>query len=397
MADEAYMYENWLRSMSSLLAEPMYRLDWTYEQNKSTGPMPAETRFQCVLNQAGSWQSLPQSDTIHFLGFDLHSELGVAAGPLLDSAWIKRCADLGFGMLSYKTVRTREYPAHPLPNIVYLDAPRRLEPKRVLEYLVVSPNASSRRDVTITNSFGMPSLKPEGPEGWMNDVEIARSYLSPGQILVVSVVGTPPPGQENAPLEILANDYAACAAMAMEAGADIVEANLSCPNVTSKEGSLYDDPDAAETVARAIRRQIPDAPLGLKLGYFSNLQHLRDVVLRVASLVNILVSINSVKLTVKKPSDEPALGIERTESGVCGYAIRDLGLYNVQEICRIRKEHNLSLKVVGCGGCFIAEDIEEYLSIGADAVEVATGAIWRPSLGMEWKAHKVTRGIEHMI
>ena len=247
----------------------MYRIQNTYGQNLQDGPRPSDKVFQDLLVQSGSWYELPQKAPLCFFDSALHSELGVAAGPLLDSRWIKRCADLGYGILSYKTVRTQTYPSHPLPNIAYLDVLNRLSPGNSVSDELVTPIAmTSRSRLTITNSFGMPS---QPPKDWMADMEIAKGYLHSAQLLAVSVVGTPPCDTTPTKLDALARDYARCGAMAREAGADLIEANLSCPNTSEGEGDLYTDPQAAETVMRTMTRQIPNVPLGVKLGYFDNL------------------------------------------------------------------------------------------------------------------------------
>jgi dihydroorotate dehydrogenase (NAD+) catalytic subunit len=380
-------YKTWLKEAYPLFSVPAYQINESYDLNKQTGPMPPERKFRSFLQQRGRWTDLPQPKAVSFLNFQLHSELGVAAGPLLDSAWVKRYADLGYAFLSYKTVRTRKYPSHRWPNIVCVNAPKQFLPDHLPATLVSLSDSKCEGHVTITNSFGMPSADPHGESGWMEDVRLAKSYLSPRQILVVSVVGTP---IGETPLEKLAEDFALCASLAVEAGADIIEANLSCPNLASEEGSLYDSPEAAALVARTIRQYVPTTPLGLKLGYFSNLQLLREVVRQVSPFVDILVAINSVKFPVQKSSGQPALDKDRQDSGVCGYAIQELGLHNVRELCRLREQEHLNYEVIGCGGVFSVEDVAKYISAGANAVEVATAAFWHPLLSVEWNAHKTT-------
>ena len=91
---------------------------------------------------------------------------------------------------------------------------------------------------------------------------------------------------------------------------------------------------------------------------------------------------------MRQPSGAPAISEDRSQSGVCGYAIRDLGLYNVKEICKIRQEHALDIRVIGCGGVMSVDDLKKYLDAGADVVETATAALWNPLLGMKWKASR---------
>lgn len=301
---------------------------------------------------------VPQSEAVQFLDFELCSRIGIAAGPLLNSDWVKVYANLGgYSMLTYKTVRTKEYSAYPWPNILYVDVPYRFTPRSLPRKLTASLAKPGR--LTITNSFGMPSADPDD---WMPDVALARTYLHRGQILVVSVVGDSP------------EDFALCAHLAATAGAQVIEANMSCPN----KSNICKIPREVEATLKAIRERV-HVPLIVKMGYFYDLDLLRKIAVTAAPYVDGFVSINAVKFPIETQLDF------RSESGVCGWAIRDLGLHNVKELCRIRESERLDYKVIGCGGIMSTDDIKEYLAIGADMVEVATATIFKPLLGMEWK------------
>lgn len=383
MINNRQMLETWLREASRLLASPAYRLGESYDTNKQHGPLPSDQEFEEFTMRLGYFSDLVvEPRQIPFLGYNLCSELGVAAGPLLDSRWIERYAKLGYSILMYKTVRSASHASHRWPNMICVDVNEYLE-SDLPEHVVCRRNSVCEGQVTITNSFGMPSAEPYGEHGWMADVRRAKSYLRAGQILGVSVVGTPTP---NGTLEHLADDFARCAVLALDAGADVIEANLSCPNVIGEEGNLYENPEAAALIMRTTRQSIGATPLAAKLGYFTDLAMLRSVVQGIAESVNIIVAINSVKLKVITPDGKPALGKERTESGICGYGIRNLGLQTTKELSRLRREENLEYKIIGCGGVFSVLDIQEYLKCGADLVQTATGALWRPQLAAEWNS-----------
>ena len=81
-------------------------------------------------------------------------------------------------------------------------------------------------------SFGMPSMPPDA---WRADVEDTRKLLAAEKLLSVSVVGTVQPGWST---DDLAADYAQCARWAVDAGADAIEMNFSCPNVATCDGQL---------------------------------------------------------------------------------------------------------------------------------------------------------------
>ena len=154
-----------------------------------------------------------------------------------------------------QTVRSRASPCYPPPN---------LQPVRVQTL-----DASPRNPLVATNamvgnwavSFGMPS-KP--PETWRRDVEETRRRLPAEKRLSVSVVASPEDGWT---MEQVANDYAQCAAWAVESGADLVELNFSCPNVASCDGQLFQHPEAAASVAACVRAATGESPLLVKLGH----------------------------------------------------------------------------------------------------------------------------------
>ena len=57
----------------------------------------------------------------------------------------------------------------------------------------------------------------------------------------------------------------------------------------------------------------------------------------------------------------------------------------VKKLKEFREELDLKYTIIGVGGVTTAEDFQEYLSEGADAVMSATGAMWNPYLAQEIK------------
>ena len=58
-----------------------------------------------------------------YCGQQVDSPLGIAAGPLLNGRWLLYYASLGFDILTYKTVRSRESESYGLPNLQPVDWP----------------------------------------------------------------------------------------------------------------------------------------------------------------------------------------------------------------------------------------------------------------------------------
>jgi dihydroorotate dehydrogenase (NAD+) catalytic subunit len=240
----------------------------------------------------------------------------------------------------------------------------------------VSADEENESPVSITNSFGMPS---RDPAVWQEDASRAKSYLTTGQVFIVSVVGTPRKGED------LAEDYARGALLAKEAGADVVEINLSCPNVTTGEGSIFTDPSASSSISKKVHQALQGTPLIIKMGYIPDHETLEKVILANAPHVEGISGINTLSFKVVKRDGSQALpGPGRLQSGVCGDAIRRCGLTQVERAAEIRRRHRLDFSLIGVGGIMAVEDILAYEKAGADASMSATGAMWDPYLALKY-------------
>ena len=351
-----------------MVLHPTYRIDLSYEENYLHGPF-----FE------GKIPKRQIARRHRLLGFELNSLLGIPAGPLLNSKWIATYAALGFDLPVYKTVRTRAHPSHPPPNCMFLDLKEPLSEEDFRRPLVAIPNAKRDRieEISITNSFGMPS---RDPKLWQEDVAEAKKSLGPGQVLIVSVVGTPEEGKN------LAEDYARGALWAAEAGADMVEINLSCPNVISGEGSVFCDPMASSLVSSAVKKALGATPLLIKVGYIQDPALLGRVVAANAPYVDGIAGINTLPFDVVNPDGEPALpGRGRIRSGVCGAAIRRCAMEQAARLVELRRKGHYDFVIVGVGGVMTTSDIREYFSLGVDAVMSATGAMWDPYLAIRYE------------
>ncbi len=346
-------------------ADPTYDIHRSYDENYLEGPFLKESPPKRNIT--------PQKS---FLGFQVNSLLGVPAGPLLNANWIKAYAELGFDLLVYKTVRSQERACHPNPNCMYLNQKRQLREidfERQLFASMDPPEDLSK--ISITNSFGMPS---RAPEVWQEDIQKAKSGIGEGQLLIVSVVGTP--GESD-----LKADYVKAAAIAVEAGAPVIEINLSCPNVVSGEGSIFTDPELSSQISKAVKDEIASVPLIIKMGYIADPFKLSKVIHANAPHVDAISSINTLSFEVINEEGEQALpGAGRLRSGVCGSAIRSCGLAQAKQIAELKAQMKYDFAIVGVGGIMTTEHILEYFQVGVDAVMSATGAMWDPFLAYKY-------------
>src|SRR5258707_14564521 len=138
---------------------------------------------------------------------------------------------------------------------------------------------------------------------WSSDV--CSSDLPPDKVLVVSVAASP---DETWTLDRIAGDFARCAGHARDAGAHAIEANLSCPNVRSREGSLYQSPEASGAIAAAIRLSVPELPLVLKIGLLHNPDHAAAFVRTIAGRADAISTANTISALVQQPDGTPLFG-----------------------------------------------------------------------------------------
>ena len=332
-----------------------YDIRKDYAWNFDHSPEPI---FSDVPKVDGEWS---------YCGQQVDSPLGIAAGPLLNGRWLLYYASLGFDILTYKTVRSRERESYSLPNLQPVDWPSgRAVPDEV--------DTTAAMGGSWAISFGMPS-KP--PRFWQDDVAATKERLAKGKFLSVSVVATPSPDDS---IDDVAMDYARCARWAADSGADGVEANFSCPNVSSVDGQLYLNAADAGLVAARLREALPDQPLLLKIGHFTERDNAQAFFDAVAPYVDGLVMVNGVSTRVRDERGE--LLFEGRCRGIGGVAIRELVLEQLSCFAEFIRESGSPVRLVGVGGLCQAEDVRQALGQGCEAVQFATAAMLSPNLGL---------------
>ncbi len=350
---------------------PTYRTDRSFEWNHANGP-----------EFSGPWPSVPETPTKEFFGLAVRSRFGVPASILVNSRWIETYARLGFDILTYKTVRSQTRLCHAPPNWLFLDdrsvAAGLADPETPLA-LAARPPADPRK-ATASGSFGIPSV---APEVWTPDIAAARRALSAGQALIVSVVGTARPGLSEA--DFIA-DYAALAKTVAVNGADLLEVNLSCPNVARREGEVYLDTKLSAAIARATKAAAGARPVLLKIGDIADRAQMAAFLDSVSGAAEGVVMINAPSRRIVDGAGAPAFGAGRERAGVTGGAIKTIALRAVADAAAHIRRRGLPLKVIGVGGITSASDAREFLDAGAYAVQSATAATWNPYLAAEIKA-----------
>jgi len=341
-----------------------YDIAQSYQFNYDRGPVFASAAKPIA---AGPWKE--------FLGRKVRSRLGISAGLLLNSKWILGYAQHGFDILTYKTVRSAARACYPPPNWVFIEE----DGSKDGPVYVATRWPEEATQVSSAVCFGMPSM---APEVWREDVSRARAGLAEGQMLIVSVVATP---KDGATAGEVAADFSQCARWAAEAGADAIEANFSCPNVCSAEGTIYMDVELSRQIATDLRSALGSTPLLIKIGHSKDPTGLRTFLRAMDGLVDGVVTVNAISRPVLHQDGRPAFGKTFVKAGVLGRALHEPSVENVREAAAIVKADGLRLTIVAVGGVSRAQDVQDFFDAGAEAVLMGSSPMYLPNLAAEIK------------
>jgi dihydroorotate dehydrogenase len=342
------------------IAQATYRLDRSYAWNYGHAPKLPRVR------------RLPSAPGGRLFDYALNSPLGIAAGPLLNSRWVEAYARVGFDVLTYATVRSSFVPALGLPN---------LRPVANREQAAVATRRPGLNgDVTLAVSLGTPSMEPDV---WRKDIQRARERIGKGQILIVSVLGTTPPGGDR---EGLIADYARCAQWAAEAGAHVVEVQLAWPDPFSDQPqAVYENLPLASQILYRVRTSVA-VPVVAKLGAFRTPRLLHDTATRLASWASGFVLVYGFQRRVVDEAGAAAFeGAGRDRADIVGADTFPAASRQVSELLAWRKAGCWDRAVLAVGGITTPERAHETLREGADAALVATAALYQPLFAVRFR------------
>jgi len=327
---------------------------------KLTAKEEADVNAQKDLIERREREAGLRSDVVLF-GKRIRYPIGIASGPAPNFKWLALFSKLGYGILTYKTMRDREWHGHGMPNLLYVRGNFR-----------TGFNAVDGKTDSITNSLGMPTPKPSI---WKQDAR--RVARSKGDcFFVISVTATVEGGGE----EDMLRQFADLAVDSKRSGADAVELNLSCPNVLPGEGGeTYTNAKLSGRVVDAVRRGVGSSfPIFVKVGYLSDYQALVEETYddRVA-----YVAINSVPGVVRDSLGEALFSDRGGKAGICGAAIREKARDAVSKLAGLRGKGR-EFTIIGLGGVLSAGDALALKKRGASVVECATGALLDPCMGL---------------
>ena len=166
-------------------------------------------------------------------------------------------------------------------------------------------------------------------------------------------------------------DYCEVVAKLADCDADMLEINVSCPNVTHGGVSVGTDPVALSKLMDKLR-PMTDKPMIVKLT--PNVTNITDparaAVEHGADALSMINTLLGMRLNIK--TGEPIIA-NRT-GGVSGPAVLPVGIAAVYRVRTALPE----VPIIGIGGIDTGEKALEYLYAGANAVEVGAAALFDP-------------------
>ena len=171
------------------------------------------------------------------------------------------------------------------------------------------------------------------------------------------------------------DDYIKGAELLRGKDIDVIELNISCPNVKAGGMAFGIKNEVAREVVREVRKVV-DKPLVIKLS-----PNAEDIIgmARVCeeegadgvSLVNTFKAL-AIDINKRKPV------FDNVYAGLSGPAIKPIALRMVNEVSK-----NIEIPVWGMGGITNANDAIEFIMAGSSCIQVGTANFVNPRIGLE--------------
>ena len=165
---------------------------------------------------------------------------------------------------------------------------------------------------------------------------------------------------------------------------DLLEINISCPNV--KEGGIAfgQDPKAVEAITREVKKHAKQPDI-MKLS-----PNVTDITVMAkaaeaggADVLSLINTLTGMKIDINRR----AFAIANKTGGMSGPAVKPVAVRMVYQVANA-----VSLPIIGMGDIATAEDALEFIMAGATAVSVGTANFYNPYATVE-----IAEGIENFM
>lgn len=167
-----------------------------------------------------------------------------------------------------------------------------------------------------------------------------------------------------------ARDYVEVVEQLSEEPVDLLEINISCPNV--KEGGIAfgQDPKSVESITREVKRYAKQ-PVIMKLS--PNVTDIGEMARAAeaggADALSLINTLTGMKIDIHRRT----FAVANKTGGLSGPAIKPVAVRMVYQTAQA-----VNLPIIGMGGIMTAEDAIEFILAGATAVAVGTANFHNP-------------------
>ena len=163
--------------------------------------------------------------------------------------------------------------------------------------------------------------------------------------------------------------------LADEPRVDMLEINISCPNV--KEGGIAfgQDPKAVEAITKAVKAKAKQ-PIIMKLS-----PNVTDITVMAkaaeaggADCLSLINTLTGMKIDIERQT----FAIANKTGGLSGPAVKPVAVRMVYQVANAVK-----IPIIGMGGICTAEDAMEFILAGATAVSIGTANFANPYTTLE--------------
>ena len=180
------------------------------------------------------------------------------------------------------------------------------------------------------------------------------------------------------------SDYVEVVERLADEPVDLLEINVSCPNV--KEGGIAfgQDPKALYSITKAVKAKAKQ-PIIMKLS--PNVTDITEMAKAAedagSDALSLINTLTGMKIDIKKRT----FAVANKTAGVSGPAIKPIAVRMVYQVANAVK-----LPIIGMGGVATAEDALEFIMAGATAVAVGTANFHNPYATLD-----IIKGIEEYM
>lgn len=171
------------------------------------------------------------------------------------------------------------------------------------------------------------------------------------------------------------SDYIKVVERLSEQAVDMLEINISCPNVEHGGIAFGQEPKMVEHITKEVKKTT-HLPISMKLT--PNVTDITEIAKAAeyggADALSLINTITGMRIDIKKKT----FSVANKTGGLSGAAIKPIALQMVYQVCKA-----VHIPVIGMGGVTTTEDALEFIMAGATGIAVGTANFRNPYVMLE--------------